>query len=211
MQMATSMMENGRKIKLMVLEPLLILTMQCMKVNGVKINNMVMVKRLGVNKVARQQPILDNFTKARKTVKADFSGRTAHTMKVILLMDTLWAMEDTTLQIWINTTRESLEAAIWKEEELKHGQMGEDMKEILKMVKKTVKVHLSGLLELNILEVGEMENNTVLESFIILKKDPKSKVNGRMVKELGGSKEQKCLAHHHLQENKEFENCYTVL
>ena len=82
----------------------------------------------------------------------------------------------------------SLDQAIWKAKVLKNGQMAEGMKATLKMVKRMEKELLNGPMETNILEVGKMVNNMVLQFGIVQKKDLKDKESGLMVKGQNGYK-----------------------
>lgn len=88
--------------------------------------------------------------------------------------------------------------------------MEDAMKEISRMAKKTVKVLLSGLTISNILEAGSVANSTVLVYYTTLKKTPRSKVNGTMAKELGGSKAKNFYPHPRLLANREFDFLHFV-
>jgi hypothetical protein len=82
--METYMKVFGKMIKLMALECSLTLTMLDMKVNGLKIFNMVMVSKHGIMVL---QNIQVNSIKERRVVKEDLNGKMEVTMKEILWMD----------------------------------------------------------------------------------------------------------------------------
>ena len=66
------------------------------------------------------------------------------------------------------------------------GQMEEDMKDIIKMIKKKDMVFSYGMMENNIKVIGKMENKMEkVNSFFLLNKNGK-KDYGKMVKELNG-------------------------
>jgi hypothetical protein len=52
----------------------------------------------------------------------------------------------------------------WKEQDTLHGQMVEDMKENISMIRKKVMVYSSGLMGGNMMDNGKMGNNMELES-----------------------------------------------
>jgi hypothetical protein len=93
------------------------------------------------------------------------------------------ALADITLQILINTMRVNLDCQIWKEKEVKLGQMAVVMKVILRMAKKTEKEYSHGLLELNISVAGEMLSSMGLAFCIILRMEQRSKESGIMGRE----------------------------
>lgn len=154
-----------------------------MRDTGQMINNMVKEQRVGVNKEVHKQLISETFIKEKRMAKVVSNGKMDHIMREILWMDTLWAMADIILLIWISITKVSSEQATWKEEEQKLGLMEEGMKEILKMGKRMEREISNGQMESNTLEVGEMENNMEQEYFIILKMEAKNEENGKMEKE----------------------------
>jgi hypothetical protein len=133
---------------------------------------------------------LVNFTKAKRMEKVDFNGKMVLIMKVTLLMDILMDLASTTLQTWINIMRVNLDSQIWKVKGWRHGLMEEDMKEILRMARKTGKEFSCGLLESNILEVGDQESSTPLVSCTIVRMALKNKESGAMERELDGSRVQ---------------------
>ena len=91
--------------------------------------------------------------------KENFTGKMEVIMKEILLMDNFLGLEHIFSQILIKLIEENLEIATWKVKGKKYGLMGENTREISKMVKKMEKGCLSGLMVLNILVPGEMGNN----------------------------------------------------
>jgi hypothetical protein len=74
--------------------------------------------------------------------------------------------------------------------------MAENMKEILKMERKTVKEYLNGLLVIDTLDHGEMGNNMELEYGMKLRKELNVKENGLMEKDKNGLLQVKCLLNH---------------
>lgn len=147
MLMVMSILASGKMIKQMAMEFLLILIMLSMRDTGMKINNTGKELKPGVKLIQMallMLLILAIFIKAKKMGRADFNGRMVHIMKEILLMVISKDLVDTTLLILINIMRENLECLTWKVEVWRHGQMADDMKEILKMVKRMEKELLNG-------------------------------------------------------------------
>jgi hypothetical protein len=64
--------------------------------------------------------------------------------------------------------------------------MAEDMRVILRMAKRMVKVPSFGQMETNILEVGEMTNNMASASTIMLKIAQRNRVSGSTAKDTLG-------------------------
>jgi hypothetical protein len=83
--------------------------------------------------------------------------------------------------------RENSEWAIWKAKALRYGATAESMKEISRMAKKMVKEHSYGLMEINILAVGEMISNTALVSITMSRIVQRSKENGSTGRDINGS------------------------
>ena len=67
-----------------------------------------------------------------------------------------------------------------------HGQMAEDIKEIIKMIKKMDIEFLNGLMEKNIKDIGKMENKMGKENFIMIKQRHGESVLFKMEEELNG-------------------------
>lgn len=93
-------------------------------------------------------------------------------------MDTSKAMVSITLLTLIRNTKESSERATLRERESKSGQMAEDMKVISRTERRMEKEHLSGQMETNILDPGELIDNTESASTWTSKKETKDKENG---------------------------------
>lgn len=161
---------------------------QNMKGTGLMINNMDKELKLGEKFKGSRHLIQDSFLKGRRMVRVNFNGKMVVIIKEILLMEIFKDLEVITSLNQINTMKENLDLAIWKEEELRLGQMEEDMKVTLKMARKMEKAHSNGQMVSNILEVGELENNKEQEFYIILKMEAKNKENGKMESEFDGSK-----------------------
>lgn len=93
-------------------------------------------------------------------VKVNLSGKMVATTKETLYKVNLKGLASIFSLILTKFMKENLEIAAWKVKAKKYGVMVENMKEILKMVKKTEKVLLNGQMEINILGLGDKENNT---------------------------------------------------
>tara|TARA_B110001450_G_C17574385_1_gene462161 strand:+ start:590 stop:1030 length:441 start_codon:yes stop_codon:yes gene_type:complete len=91
MQMEISTKVTGRMERLMAMESLLILKVQCTKDNGEMINNMVWEQKLGTKD---KLDILDNFQKEKKPVGEDLSLMEAIMMET-LLMESSMVKENT--------------------------------------------------------------------------------------------------------------------
>lgn len=129
-----------------------------------------------------------NFSKARSKAKVNLNGRMEATTKVALSKVSSKVSANIISQTLIKFIKENSEMVIWKEKELKYGQMERNMKEISKMVKKTVKALLNGLTATNTLEAGDKASNTALEYGAVPKTvEKRDKVNGLMEKDTDGS------------------------
>jgi len=178
MEMSTK--DNGRMIKLMVLEPIHIWMVLNMKVIGLKINNMGKELKLGLMELDMK----DNIIWEKNMEVANFIGQTVHYMKVIFTIIIFTArehmnglMEENILEIG--------KIIKWMAKVYLPGQMVENIMVNIRMIKNTVLVFLNGQMEENIKEIGKMVNN--MEKVHILALTAlKEKVNGMKEKELGG-------------------------
>ena len=123
--------------------------------------------------------------------KENFNGKMEVIMKEILLMVNSLVLVLISLLILIKHIQVNLEIVIWKEKGKKCGQMEEDMKEILKMVKKMEKGCLNGPMGQGILGLGEMGSNMDQECGLIHKMEVRDKVNGFMGGDKDGYQDQK--------------------
>ena len=126
MPMVMFMMDIGSTIKLMVLECTAISMEQSMRVNGKKINNTVMVLKLGLMAL----DIKENTSKARNMVKANSHGlMEAHLLDSSLItiskdrVSTIGPMEENSTDLG-KTIR-------WREVVFSRGQTEEDTKETM--------------------------------------------------------------------------------
>ena len=117
---------------------------------------MVMERKSGI---MGQLNMLANFIKEKRMEKESLNGKMVVIMKEILLMVNSLVLVLISLLILIKHIQVNLEIVIWKEKGKKCGQMEEDMKEILKMVKKMEKGCLNGPMGQDILDLGEMGSN----------------------------------------------------
>lgn len=114
---------DGKTIRLMATEFMPIKTALDMKANGMKINNMEKVSKLGRMAHLTKEVI----SKAKSTVKVYLNGRTAVHMKVPLLITTSKVMEFISgqMNVHIQGTGKTTK---WMERVCLHGQMAEPTK-----------------------------------------------------------------------------------
>lgn len=132
--------------------------------------------------------ILGNSSKERKTARVDLNGKMEATMKVTSLMVSFKVLESIILQILINSTKVNSECLTWRVVELSSGAMVVDTREILRMEKRMVRVHLNGPTAISTLEAGRMGNSMESEYGPVARTTRRGRVNGSTVKDRGGSR-----------------------
>jgi hypothetical protein len=136
MQMEISTKVTGRMERLMAMESLLILKVQCTKDNGEMINNMVWEQKLGTKD---KSDILDNFQRAKKPVGEDLSLMEAIMMET-LLMESSMVKENTISLIQVKFMRVISKITTCMDKVSWYGQTNLDTMENFKMEKWQVMV-----------------------------------------------------------------------
>jgi hypothetical protein len=152
-----------------------------MKDNGLKIDKVVKVLKLGLMVLV----MLAVIKMGKNAVKENLNGLMDHLMKVIFLIIILMGkvfilgeIKDNILEIGLIIK--------WKVKEFLLGLIIESIMGIIIMIKKMVLELLNGLMEGNLLVIGKMGNKMVKGNFIILFLVLLRKDYGKMEKELNG-------------------------
>ncbi len=108
-------------------------------------------------------------------------------MKEISIKECLRGSENITLLTFKRFTKENLGTAIWKDEELKYGMMGKNMKATLRMERKMEKELSNGQMVTNTLDLGGRVNSMDSAYGSVSKKEVlKDKVSGSMARGTNG-------------------------
>lgn len=189
MCMVTNMRVNGKEIKHMVLENILIVTAQLTKVIGEMTCNMAMVLNFGTTTLN-----IKVITKRERNMDKEHThGKMDHNTQVPgMKIESM--VTESILGMTVDNMKVTGKIIIWMGTEYTPGKMAGNMKDNIKKIKNTEKVYIHGLMVESTMESGKMEDN--MEKASTYQKLANSvKDYGQTVKEKNGSTNLNIMVH----------------